>query len=43
MAVMPVIDRINANLAALADGKKIRYLNVNGKLADRMAGCSMKA
>jgi len=33
MAVMPVIDRINANLAKLAAGKKIRYLNVNGKLA----------
>jgi lysophospholipase L1-like esterase len=33
MAVMPVIDRINANLAKLADGKKIRYLNVNAKLA----------
>lgn len=34
MAVMPVIDRINANLAEMADGKKVRYLNVNGKLAD---------
>ena len=32
--VMPVIDRINANLAHLADGKKIRYLNINRKLAD---------
>jgi lysophospholipase L1-like esterase len=35
MAVMPVINRINENLARLADGKKIRYLNVNDKLADR--------
>jgi lysophospholipase L1-like esterase len=35
MAVMPTIDKINHNLAKLADGKKIRYLNVNGKLADR--------
>jgi lysophospholipase L1-like esterase len=33
MAVMPVIDEINDNLAKLADGKKIRYLNVNDKLA----------
>jgi lysophospholipase L1-like esterase len=32
--MMPVIDRINANLAQLADGGKIRYLNINGKLAD---------
>lgn len=35
MAVMPVIDKINSNLSRLADGKKIRYLNVNDKLADR--------
>ena len=35
MAVLPTIGRINANLARLADGKKIRYLNVNGKLADQ--------
>ena len=34
MAVMPVIDKVNANLARLADGKKLRYLNVNDKLAD---------
>ena len=34
MAVMPEIDRINANLAHLADGRKIRFLNVNGRLAD---------
>jgi len=31
---MPVINRINRNLAALADGQKTRYLDVNGKLAD---------
>jgi lysophospholipase L1-like esterase len=31
---MPAIDRINANLAKLADGKAIRFLDVNGKLAD---------
>lgn len=34
MAVMPVIHRINRNLAGFADGKTIRYLDVNGKLAD---------
>jgi lysophospholipase L1-like esterase len=35
MEVMPVIDRINASLARMADGRKIRYLNINDKLADR--------
>jgi lysophospholipase L1-like esterase len=35
MAVMPEINRINENLAHLADGKKIRFLNVNDRLADR--------
>jgi lysophospholipase L1-like esterase len=34
MDVMPAIDRINANLAKMADGQKIRYLSVNDKLAD---------
>lgn len=34
MAVMPLIDRINANLEKLADGKRVRFLNINGKLAD---------
>jgi (4-O-methyl)-D-glucuronate---lignin esterase len=34
MAYMPVIDRINRNLSELADGQKIRYLNINDKLAD---------
>jgi lysophospholipase L1-like esterase len=32
-AVMPLIDRINANLAEFADGKRVRYLNINAKLA----------
>lgn len=30
--VMTVIDRINARLAKMADGRKIRYLNINDKL-----------
>jgi lysophospholipase L1-like esterase len=34
MAVVGTIDKINANLAKLADGRKVRYLNVNSKLAD---------
>jgi lysophospholipase L1-like esterase len=34
MAVMPVINKINGNLSKLADGKKVRYLNINDKLAD---------
>jgi lysophospholipase L1-like esterase len=35
MAVMPEIDQVNAALAKLADGRAVRYLNVNDKLADR--------
>ena len=34
MAVMPTINRINENLSKLADGGKIRFLNINDKLAD---------
>ena len=34
-AVMPVIARINKNIARFADGNKIRYLNINDKLADQ--------
>jgi lysophospholipase L1-like esterase len=33
MALMPIIDRINGHLSGLADGR-IRYLNINDKLAD---------
>ena len=33
MALMPVIDRINGNLFKFADGRKVRYLNINDKLA----------
>lgn len=35
MSLLPAINQINQELAKLADGKKIRYLNVNDKLADR--------
>lgn len=35
MAVMPTIQGINAKLAKLADGKKVRFININDKLADR--------
>jgi lysophospholipase L1-like esterase len=34
MDVIPEINRINANLARMADGRKIRYLDINGQLAD---------
>ena len=33
--VVPGINRINEHLARLADGKTIRFLNVNDKLADK--------
>lgn len=34
MELMPEIDKINASLANMADGGKIRYLNINDRLAD---------
>ena len=34
MAWMPIVDRINGNLSRFADGRKVRYLNINDKLAD---------
>ena len=33
-AFMPIIDKINHKLSQVADGKKIRSLNINEKLAD---------
>jgi len=35
MAVMPIINKVNDQIAKFADGKKIRYLNINDKLADK--------
>jgi len=35
MAAMSVINKINDSIAKCADGEKIRYLNINDKLADR--------
>jgi len=35
MAVKPIIDKINANLAKLADGRQVRFLNINAKMADQ--------
>ena len=34
MAAIPTIKKINDNLSGLADGKSLRYLNINDKLAD---------
>jgi lysophospholipase L1-like esterase len=34
-AVMTSINRINGNIARLADGKTVRFLNINDKLADK--------
>jgi lysophospholipase L1-like esterase len=34
LAAMPAIRQINRNLAQFADGKKVRYLDVNDRLAD---------
>ena len=35
MAVMPIINQINERIAKFADGKKVRYVNINDRLADR--------
>jgi lysophospholipase L1-like esterase len=34
IAVMPTISKINERIAGFADGRKLRYLNINDKLAD---------
>jgi lysophospholipase L1-like esterase len=33
MAVIPLINRINERLALMADGRRIRYLDINDRLA----------
>jgi len=35
MAVMPIINEINKRIAAFADGKKIRFVNLNDRMADK--------
>ena len=35
MLVMPIINKINKRIATFADGKKIRFVNINTKLADK--------
>jgi lysophospholipase L1-like esterase len=35
MAVMPIIDKLNQNIARFADGRTIRYVNINDRLADK--------
>jgi lysophospholipase L1-like esterase len=35
MAVIPTINQINRNLARMADGRTVRYLDINDKLADQ--------
>lgn len=35
MAVIPTINKINRTMEDLADGKKVRYLNINDQLADK--------
>jgi len=34
MAVVPTINRINETLATFADGRRVRFLNINDRLAD---------
>ena len=34
-AVMATINKVNEQVAKFADGKKVRYLNINDKLADK--------
>jgi lysophospholipase L1-like esterase len=35
MAVMPIINQINERISKFADGQRIRFLNINDKLADK--------
>ena len=38
MAVLSTINKVNDNLAKFADGKKVRFLNINDKLGDSDGG-----
>jgi lysophospholipase L1-like esterase len=35
LAVIPTINRLNRNLARMADGKRVRYVDINDKLAGK--------
>jgi len=35
LAVMSIINEVNHNIAGFADGEKIRYLNINDRLANK--------
>ncbi|HTY63982.1 MAG TPA: GDSL-type esterase/lipase family protein [Acidobacteriota bacterium] len=35
LSLVPLIKKINENLSGLADGKKVRFLNINDQLADK--------
>ena len=35
IAVMPTISKINENISRFANGKRVRFLNINNKLADK--------
>ena len=35
IAVMPIINQVNDRIAKFADGKTIRYVNINAKMADK--------
>jgi lysophospholipase L1-like esterase len=40
--MIPEIDKINADLAKLADGKRVRYLSLNGKINETMLNAKDK-
>jgi len=46
MAVMSIVNRVNANIFKFADGKRVRFVNLNDKLADKagklFAGMTVK-
>lgn len=35
MSVMPIINEINSRISKFADGKKVRYVNINDRIADK--------